>query len=62
MHTKVRMENLKRPLGRPRCSQDDNIKMDLKEVFRGVWIGFIWIKIGSSGKLSSTWKLTVRFH
>jgi hypothetical protein len=34
----------KRPLGRPRCRWDDNIKMVLKEVGCGVmdWIGLRW--------------------
>ena len=27
----------KRPLGRPRCRWEDNIKMDLEEVGRGCW-------------------------
>jgi hypothetical protein len=27
----------KRPLGRPRCRWEDNIKMDLYEVERGLW-------------------------
>jgi len=29
----------KRPLGRPRRRWEDNIKMDLQEVGRGVWTG-----------------------
>jgi hypothetical protein len=29
----------KRPLGRPRCRWEDNIKMDLQEVGCGVWTG-----------------------
>jgi hypothetical protein len=31
----------KRPLGKPRCRSEDNIKMDLQEIGFGVWIGFI---------------------
>jgi hypothetical protein len=27
----------KRPLGRPRCRWEDNIKMDLQKVWRGSW-------------------------
>ena len=27
----------KRPLGRPRCRWEDNIKMDLQEVGKGLW-------------------------
>jgi hypothetical protein len=32
----------KRPLGRPRCRQEDNIKMDLREIG---WDGMHWIDI-----------------
>jgi hypothetical protein len=32
----------KRPLERPRCRWDDNIKMDLQEV--GCW-GMVWIEL-----------------
>jgi hypothetical protein len=35
------------PLGRPRR----NIKMDLKETGWDVWIGLIWLRIGTSGGL-----------
>jgi hypothetical protein len=31
----------KRPLGRPRCRWEDNIKMDLRKIGFGVWAGFI---------------------
>jgi hypothetical protein len=43
----------KRPLGRPRRSWVDNIKMDLRETeWDGmVWIGLIWLRIGTSGRL-----------
>jgi hypothetical protein len=43
----------KRPLGRPRRRWVDNIKMDLREIgWGGVeWIGFIWLRIGTSGGL-----------
>ena len=37
----------KRPLGRPRCRWDDNIKMDLKVSIRG--IGLIPLRIGING-------------
>jgi hypothetical protein len=37
----------KRPLGRPRRSLVDNIKMDLR--YEGVvWTGTIWLRIGTS--------------
>jgi hypothetical protein len=41
----------KRPLGRPRCRWVDNIKMNLREIGwdRMVWIGLIWLSIGTSG-------------
>jgi hypothetical protein len=32
----------KRPLGRPRCRWEDNIKMDLQEV---VYVGMDWIEL-----------------
>ena len=35
----------KRPLGRPRCRREDNIKMDLKEV----GTGWSWLRIGTGG-------------
>jgi hypothetical protein len=34
----------KRRLGRPRRRWEDNIKMDLKSVGFGTWIGFIWLR------------------
>ena len=37
----------KRPLGRPRRRWEDNIKMDLQEVW--VWTGSIWLRIGTGG-------------
>jgi hypothetical protein len=40
----------KRPLGRPTCRRDDNIKVDLRE-YGMVWTGLIWLKIGTSGRL-----------
>jgi hypothetical protein len=33
----------KRPLGRPRRSLEDNIKMDFKDV--GLWRGLDWIEL-----------------
>jgi hypothetical protein len=32
----------RRPLGRPRCRWEDNIKMDLREVG---WVGMDWIEL-----------------
>jgi hypothetical protein len=37
----------KRPLGRPRCSWEDNVKMDLQDV--GVRTGLGWLRIGICG-------------
>jgi hypothetical protein len=41
----------RRSLGRPRCRWEDNIKMDLREMGLGMWIGFIWLRIGTGGGL-----------
>jgi hypothetical protein len=41
----------RRPLGRPRRRREDNIKMDLREMGLGMWIGFIWLRIGTGGGL-----------
>jgi hypothetical protein len=46
----VRTEG-KRPLGRPRCRWEDNIKMDLQEVGWGSWTGSIWLRAGKGGGL-----------
>jgi hypothetical protein len=49
----VGMPEGKRPLGGPRRRWVDNIKKDLREIgWDGVvWIGFIWLRIGTSGGL-----------
>jgi hypothetical protein len=36
----------KRPLGRPRCRWEGNIKMDLQEVG---YVGISWLRIGTAG-------------
>jgi hypothetical protein len=43
----------KEPLGRPRRRWVDNMKMDRREIrWDGmVWIGLIWLRIGTSGGL-----------
>jgi hypothetical protein len=41
----------RRPLGRPRRIWEDNIKMDLREIGFGMWIGFIGLRIGTGGGL-----------
>jgi hypothetical protein len=35
----------KRPLGRPSCIWEDNIKMNLQEVGCGVWTGLSLVRI-----------------
>jgi hypothetical protein len=39
----------KRPLVRPRCRWEDNIRMDLREEDERVWTVCIWLRIGTSG-------------
>jgi hypothetical protein len=39
----------RRPLGRPRCRWEDNIKVDLREIGFGDVIGFIGLRIGTGG-------------
>ena len=41
---------VKKPLGRPRHSWEDNIKMDLQEVEVGAWTRLIWLRIGTGGR------------
>jgi hypothetical protein len=41
----------KRPLERPRRRWEDGIRMDLREIGLGVWIGINWLMIGTSGRL-----------
>jgi hypothetical protein len=40
----------KRPLKRPRCRWEDNIKMDLHEVGCGGMDWLRWLKIGTGGR------------
>jgi hypothetical protein len=40
-----------RPLGRPRRRLVDNIRMNLERREGMVWIGLIWLRIGTSGGL-----------
>jgi hypothetical protein len=40
----------KRPLGRPRCRWEDNIKMELQEVGGVVGTGWSWLRIGTGGR------------
>jgi hypothetical protein len=41
----------KRPLGRPRHRWEDGIRMDLREIGLGGWIGFDWLRTGTGGGL-----------
>jgi hypothetical protein len=34
----------KRPLGRPRRMWEDGVRMDLREIGLGVWLGFDWLR------------------
>jgi hypothetical protein len=40
-----------RQLGRPRRRWVNNIKMDLRKIGWGGMIGFMWLRIGTSGGL-----------
>jgi hypothetical protein len=49
----VRKPERTRPLGRPRCSWEDGIRMDVRKIdWRGVWSGFTWLRIVTDGRLS----------
>jgi hypothetical protein len=39
----------KRPLGRPMCRWEVNIKVNLQEVGLGARTGLLWVKIGTGG-------------
>jgi hypothetical protein len=41
----------KRQLGISRYRWKDNIRMDLMKIAGKVWIGFIWLRIGASGRI-----------
>jgi hypothetical protein len=38
-----------RPLGKPRCRWDNNIKMELQVMGWYAWTGLIWFKIRAVG-------------
>jgi hypothetical protein len=46
---------MKRPFGRPRHTRMDNIKIDLQETVSPTWIGLIWLRKGTCGRLLQTW-------
>ena len=41
----------KMPLGRPRRRWEDSIEMDVQEVGWRAYTGFIWLSIGTGGRL-----------
>jgi hypothetical protein len=41
----------KRPLGRPRHRWEGGVRMDLREIGWGVWIGFDQLRTGTGGGL-----------
>jgi hypothetical protein len=46
----VRQTEGERPRGRPMLRWEDNIKMDLQEVYYGgAWPGSSWFRIGTGG-------------
>jgi hypothetical protein len=45
----MRKPERKRPLRRPRCRWEDNIKMDLRQDWV-VWSGLIWLRLETSGR------------
>jgi hypothetical protein len=47
----VGMPEGRRPLGRPRRRWLDNIRMDLQKWNAVMWIGLVWLRIGTGGEL-----------
>jgi hypothetical protein len=47
----VRKPEGKRPLGRPRRRWEDGIRLDLREIGLGMWIGFDCLRTGAGGGL-----------
>jgi hypothetical protein len=41
----------KRPLGRPRCRWENNIKIDLQDVGWEAWTRLIWLRIETGGRI-----------
>jgi len=44
----------KRPLGRPREKREIILQLILEKQWAKVWVGFIWLRIGTSGGLLCT--------
>ena len=40
----------KKPLGSPRYSWENDIKIDLQDVGMGLWTGLSWLRIGTGVK------------
>jgi hypothetical protein len=52
MRTKFWFESLRgRDHSEDQGVDGDNIKIDLKEIEFGMWIGFVWIRLGTGGGL-----------
>jgi hypothetical protein len=53
MFTKFWLRSIekKKPHGRPRRRWVDNIKMEQGNMVWGMWTEFIWLRIGSSGRI-----------
>jgi hypothetical protein len=45
---------------RPGCRWEGNIKMDLGEIEFGMWIGLLWLRIGTGGRLFSNMVMILR--
>ena len=60
MHSFARETITERPFGRPRHRRVDNIETDLQETEWQTWIGLIWLRIGTCGRVLQTW-CTFRF-
>lgn len=52
----------KEPLGRHRHKWKDNIELNLQELGRGAWTGFIWLRTGIDSGLLWRWVWTFGFH
>ena len=51
----------RRPLGKPRGRQEDNIKMNLRDVGWDAWTGSMWLNIRTGGGLLCKRKFTFGF-
>ena len=56
----VQETGTERPFGRPRHIKGDNMNIDLQETGWQTWIGLIWLRIGTCGRVLQTW-CTFRF-